>query len=76
MANPFREAMGGSQGPQRGQRNLAPNLIQYMQNFQGNPMQMLQEKINASGITQEQYNQLRSAAEGIAQKMMGVLHHK
>lgn len=73
MANPFREAMGGSQGPQRGQRNLAPNLIQYMQNFRGNPMQMLQEKITSSGISQDQCNQLRSAAEKIAQQMMGIM---
>lgn len=76
MPNPFREAMGGAQGPQRGGRNLAPGLLQYMQNFQGNPMQMLQEKITSSGITQEQCNQLRSAAEKIAQQMMGVLPRK
>lgn len=73
MPNPFREAMGGAQGPQVSKRNLAPNLLQYIQNFQGNPMQMLQEKINASGINQEQYNQLHSAAEKIANRMMGVL---
>lgn len=73
MANPFREAMGGSQVPQRGHRNLAPNLIRYMQNFQGNPMQMLQEKITSSGISQEQCDQLRSAAEKIAQQMMGAI---
>lgn len=75
MPNPFREAMGGSQAQQGGNRNLAPGLLQYMQNFQGNPMQMLQEKITSSGITQEQCNQLRSAAERIAQ-MMGVLPRK
>ena len=73
MANPFYKAMGGAQKPQGGKRNLAPNLLQYMQNFHGNPMQMLQEKVNSSGITQEQYNQLHSAAEKIAQQMMGVL---
>lgn len=73
MANPFKAAMGGSQGQQESKKNLAPGLIQYIQNFQGNPMQMLQEKMNSSGITQEQYNQLHSAAEKIAQKMMGVL---
>lgn len=76
MPNPFREAMGGAHSPQGGQRNLAPNLLQYMQNFRGNPMQMLQEKITSSGITQEQCNQLRSAAEKIAQQMIGVLPRK
>ena len=73
MANPFREAMGGSRDPQRGQRNLAPALLQHLQNFQRDPMQQLQEKINSSGINQEQVNQLYSAAEKIAQRMMGVL---
>ena len=73
MANPFREAMGGSQTTHGGRRNLAPNLIRYMQNFRGNPMQMLQEKINSSGISQEQCDQLRSAAEKIAQQMMGIM---
>lgn len=78
MPNPFMQAMGGSQGSQGGQRqrNLAPNLIQYMQGFRGNPMEQLQEKLNSGEMTQQQYNQLRSAAEGIAQKMMGVLSHK
>ena len=72
MANPFREAMGGSQSPQGGQRNFAPALLQHLQNFQGDPMQQLQEKINSSGINQEQVNQLYSAAEKIAQRMMSV----
>lgn len=76
MANPFFNAMGGSQGPQGGQRNLAPNLIQYMQGFRGNPMEQLQEKLNSGEMTQQQYNQLRSVAEGIAQKMMGVLSRR
>lgn len=75
MANPFRAAMGGSQAPQRGNRNFAPALLQHLQNFQGNPMQQLQEKINSSGINQEQVNQLYGAAEKIAQRMMGVLPH-
>lgn len=72
MGNPFFNAMGGPQGQQGGRKNLAPDLIQYLQNFQGNPVQMLQAKINESGINQEQYNQLHSVAERIAQKMMGI----
>ncbi len=73
MANPFKSALGGSQAQQGGQRNFAPALLQHLQNFQGNPMQQLQEKINSSGINQEQVNQLYSAAEKIAQRMMGML---
>ena len=70
MGNPFRQAMSGPQG-QGGQRNLAPALLQHIQSFQGDPMQQLQEKINSSGVNQEQVNQLYSAAEKIAQRMMG-----
>lgn len=73
MSNPFKATMGGSQGQQGGNRNFAPALIQHIQGFQGNPIQALQEKINSSGITQEQYNQLYSAAEKVVQKMMGAL---
>lgn len=73
MANPFYKAMGGAGAQQRGRRNLAPDLLQYMQGFRGDPMRMLQEKVASSGITQEQYDQLHSAAEGIAKRMMGVL---
>lgn len=75
MANPFRAAMGGHQAPQGDQRNLAPNLLQYMQNFQGNPMEQLQNKLNSGEMTQQQYNQLRGVAESIAQRMMGTLPH-
>lgn len=76
MANPFKTALGGSQAPQRGQRNFAPALLQHIRNFQGDPMQQLQEKINSSGVSQEQVNQLYSAAEKIAQRMMGMLPHR
>lgn len=73
MANPFKTALGGSQAQQRSQRNFAPALLQHIRNFQGDPMQQLQEKNNSSGINQEQVNQLRSMAESIAQRMMGML---
>lgn len=73
MANPFREAMGGAQAPRAGRRNLAPALLQHIQNFQGNPMEQLQSKLNSGEMSQDQYNQLRGMAENIAQRMMGVL---
>ncbi len=75
MANPFKTALGGSQAPQRGQRNFAPALLQHIQNFQGNPMEQLQSKLNSGEMTQQQYNQLRGMAESIAQRMMGALPH-
>lgn len=76
MANPFREAMGGGNTRQRGQRNLAPALLQHIQNFQGNPMEQLQNKLNSGEMSQDQYNQLRSMAGNIFRQMMGVLPHK
>lgn len=76
MANPFREAMGGAQTPRLGKRNLAPSLLQHIQNFQGNPMEQLQSKLNSGEMSQDQYNHLRGMAENIARQMMGVLPHK
>lgn len=76
MANPFREAMGGAQAPRAGRRNLAPALLQHIQNFQGNPMEQLQSKLNSGEMSQDQYNQLRGMAENIARQMIGVLPHK
>lgn len=73
MANPFREAIGGVTTHQKGQRNLAPALLQHIQNFQGNPMEQLQNKLNSGEMSQQQYNQLRGMAESIVQRMMGVL---
>jgi len=73
MANPFREAMGGSGGQQEGKRNFAPALLQHIQGFQGNPIEQLQEKLNSGEMSQQQYNQLRGMAETIAKRMMGVL---
>lgn len=73
MANPFLQAMGGAGTPQGGRRNLAPALLQHIQGYQGNPIQELQSRLNSGAMTQEQYNQLHSAAQDIAQKMMSVL---
>lgn len=73
MANPIFQAMNGAKGQQGGRRNLAPALLQHIQNFQGNPMEQLQSKLNSGEMTQQQYNQLRGMAESIAQQMMGVL---
>ena len=40
MANPFFKAMGGGNARQSTRRNLAPSLLQYIQGFQGNPMEI------------------------------------
>lgn len=64
MANPFREAMGGSQD-QRGPVNIAGMFQNFMQGFVGDPTQALQQKLNAGEMTQRQYLQLRGIAEQI-----------
>lgn len=72
MANPLFQAMGGKVSQSK-QKNLAPGLLQYMQNFQGNPLEALQGKLKNGEMTQQQYSQLRNVAESIAQRMMGML---
>lgn len=76
MSNSLFSALNGGGVQQGGKRNLAPDLLQYMRNFQGNPMEQLQSKLNSGEMSQDQYNQLRSMAEGIAQRMMGALPRK
>lgn len=76
MSNQLFSALGGSNGQQGGRRNFAPNLLQYIRGFQGNPIEQLQSKLNNGEMSQDQYNQLHSMAENIAQKMMGVFSRK
>lgn len=74
MANSVFNALNG--GQQAGKRNLAPALLQHIQGFQGNPIETLQGKLNSGEMSQAQYNQLYSMAQGIAQKMMGMIPRK
>ena len=69
MHNPFREAMGGNQVQSAAGRNYAPDLLHYIQGFKGNPIQAVQGKLQSGEWTQEQYNEVRKAAEQVAQKM-------
>lgn len=75
MANPLFKALGGTL-QQNNKRNFAPSLLQHIQGFRGNPVQEVQNKLNSGQMTQDQYNQLHSMAEGIAHKMMSVLPHQ
>ncbi len=74
MANSLYQSLGGGRNAQT--QNLAPALLQYIQGFQGNPMEALQSKLNSGEMSQAQYNQLHSMAENIAQRMMSVLPHR
>lgn len=72
MPNPFREAMGANQAQTGSTRNLAPNLLQFIQEFKGNPIEEVQGKLQSGEWSQEQYKEVRKAAEQVAQKMMGL----
>ena len=55
-------AKGVTQG---GQMNISTMFQNFMQNFVGDPTQILQQRINNGEISQQQYNQLRGIAENI-----------
>lgn len=71
MANPIFEALGGSVNQQGGKMNISTMFQNFMQNFVGDPTQILQQRINNGEISQQQYNQLR----GIAERIIGTLPH-
>ena len=74
MANSLYQELGG--GGNAKNRNFAPALLQYLQEFQGNPLEALQRKLNNGEMSQAQYNQLHNMAENIARRMMSVFPHK
>lgn len=56
--------------------NPAQALLQHIQSFKGNPIEILQGKINSGEISQEQYSKMYDVAQGIAQKMASILPRK
>lgn len=65
MGNPLYTALGGANGPQGGRSGISGMFQNFMQSFVGDPIQILQQKMNAGEISQQQYNQLRGIAEQI-----------
>lgn len=51
---------------QTSNNNFMEHFMQFRNNFQGNPQQIVQQMLNSGRITQEQYNQ----AVQTAQQMM------
>lgn len=76
MSNPLFDALGGAGAQQSGKRNLAPDLLRYIGSFRGNPIQSVKNKVSSGEWTQQQYDELHSAAEGIARQMMHLLMRK
>lgn len=71
MANPIFEEMNGTVSQNSNGMNISAMFQNFAQNFIGNPIQTLQQRINNGEISQQQYNQLR----GIAERIIGTLPH-
>lgn len=71
MANPIFEALGGTVTRQGSAMNISSMFQNFMQNFVGDPTQILQQRINNGEISQQQYNQLR----GIAEQIINTIPH-
>lgn len=63
MANPFMQAMGGSQGPQGEPMNMMQAFQQFMQSFQGDPKAEVQKLLTSGRLNQSQLNQLQAMAK-------------
>lgn len=71
MANPLFDAL--NKNAQNAKPNMANALINHINGFRGNPVEILQNKINSGEMSQDQYNQMRGIAENIVRKMMSIL---
>ncbi len=70
MSNPFKQAMGSSQGAQGGPMNMMQAFQQFMQQNQGkNPNEMIQQMLSSGKLNQQQLNQ----AQQMAKQMEGPL---
>lgn len=68
MANPFRQVMGASQGPQNGPMGF----IQFMQQMKGqDPNQILQNMMTSGKINQQQLNQVQNMAKQVEGQFNG-----
>lgn len=52
-------------------QNLKNQVMQFQQNFKGNPRELIMQKLNSGQITQEQLNQAQSRATQIMQLFNG-----
>ena len=68
MSNPLFGMMGGNQI----QNPMLQQLMQFKNNFKGDPKAQVQQMLNSGRVTQAQYDQAVQMANQI-QKMMGKL---
>lgn len=71
MPNPLFNVL--NKNNQNARPNMETALLTHIKEFKGNPIEILQNKINSGEISQDQYNQMRGMAENIVSKMMSVL---
>lgn len=73
MPNPLFKQLGGDRaaGPFGGMQQMMDEFAQFKASFQGDPRQQVQQLLNSGKMTQEQYNEIARAAQGMAQ-MMGM----
>ena len=71
MNNPLYSMFGGmNQMPNNNMMGLLQQLMQFKQNFNGDPKQQIQNLLNSGKVTQEQYNRAVQMAQQL-QRMMG-----
>ena len=65
--NPLFNALGGNRAGGNDPRfmQMINMLSQFKNQFQGDPIQRVQQMMNSGEMTQQQYNQLRGMAERI-----------
>ena len=71
MANPFLQALGGSQmpGPIGQFQRMIQQLNQFRANFQGNPKAEVEKLLQSGKMSQQQLNQLQAMAKQIQSLM-------
>lgn len=68
MANPFKEALGGSQAQQGGNMNFVQFM---MQNRGKDPNQLLDQLLSSGKVNQNQLNQAQQAAKQFGSRFDG-----
>ena len=72
MANPLFQALGGNQNATN---PIVQQIMEFKNQFQGDPQQKVQELLNSGKMTQEQCNSLMQQAQTILSQIGGMLPH-
>lgn len=72
MANPLFQALGGNQNTAN---SIVQQIMEFKNQFQGDPQQKVQELLNSGKMTQEQCNSLMQQAQTILSQIGSMLPH-